>query len=116
MEYKFANLSKISRVCYVPYGSSYADGKEMIRTSFTTQLLTFVDYIFCDCIKTYKYCQSKLKYCQNADGKRIVYNIGYPRFDLITYDERKGKKNKTFLWILDGRHLQMIMKKYIFNV
>lgn len=99
MEYKFANLSKISRVCYVPYGSSYADGKEMIRTSFTTQLLTFVDYIFCDCIKTYKYCQSKLKYCQNADGKRIVYNIGYPRFDLITYDERKGKKNKTFLWI-----------------
>ena len=80
-EYNFEYLSSLARLCYIPYGSSFADGTKMIRTTTPKALLIYVDYIFCDGDKTYKYCHSKLKYCKNIDGKKVAYNIGYPRFD-----------------------------------
>lgn len=98
-EYNFAYLSSLARLCYVPYGSSFADGIKMIRTMTPKPLLSYVDYIFCDGDKTYKYCYSKLKYCKNIDGKKVAYNIGYPRFDLIDRCEMTDKSAKTFLWL-----------------
>ena len=96
-EYHFKTLSQYSRLCYVPYGSSYADGIKMIRVSLTDNLLTYVDYLFADCDKVYQYCNSKLKLCKNADSKKIVYNIGFPRFDLVERDKKSSIK--TFLWL-----------------
>lgn len=95
--YHFKKLSQYSRLCYVPYGSSYADGIKMIRVSLTDNLLTYVDYLFADCDKVYQYCNSKLKLCKNADSKKIVYNIGFPRFDLVERDKKSSIK--TFLWL-----------------
>lgn len=97
-EYNFNELAKASRLCYVPYGSSYADGLKMIRVSLTNDLLMKVDYLFADCDKVYRYCNSKLKLCKNSDSKKIVYNIGFPRYDLV---EREKKQDgvKTFLWL-----------------
>lgn len=97
-EYHFKKLSQYSRLCYVPYGSSYADGIKMIRVSLTDNLLKYVDYLFADCDKVYRYCNSKLKLCKNADSKKIVYNIGFPRYDLVER-EKKHDGVKTFLWL-----------------
>lgn len=97
-EYRFKNLPKSCRLCYVPYGSSYADGREMLRVSLTNDLLVNVDYLFADCDKVYRYCNSKLKLCKNADSKKIVYNIGFPRYDLVER-EKKHDGVKTFLWL-----------------
>lgn len=97
-EYRFKTLPKSCRLCYVPYGSSYADGREMLRVSLTNDLLMNVDYLFADCDKVYRYCNSKLKLCKNADSKKIVYNIGFPRYDLVER-EKKHDGVKTFLWL-----------------
>ena len=96
--YNFKDFSRQSRLCYVPYGSSYADGKKMLRVSLTNDLLMNVDYLFADCDKVYRYCNSKLKLCKNADSKKIVYNIGFPRYDLVER-EKKHDGVKTFLWL-----------------
>lgn len=96
--YNFKDFSQQSRLCYVPYGSSYADGKKMLRVSLTNDLLMNVDYLFADCDKVYRYCNSKLKLCKNADSKKIVYNIGFPRYDLVER-EKKHDGVKTFLWL-----------------
>ena len=37
-EYDFKYFAQNSRLCYVPYGSSYADGREMLRVSLTIWL------------------------------------------------------------------------------
>lgn len=97
-EYHFKTLSQYSRLCYVPYGSSYTDGMKMIKGCFTDNLLTYVDYLFADCDKVYNYCNSKLRLCKNTDLKSIVYNLGYPRFDLIKRSDKSGNA-KTFLWL-----------------
>lgn len=60
--------------------------------------MTNVDYLFADCDKVYQYCNSKLKLCKNADSKKIVYNIGFPRYDLVER-EKKYDGVKTFLWL-----------------
>ena len=86
-EYDFKYFAQNSRLCYVPYGSSYADGREMLRVSLTNNMLMSVD----------QYCNSKLKLCKNADSKKIVYNIGFPRFDLVERDKKSCIK--TFLWL-----------------
>lgn len=70
----------------------------MLRVSLTNDLLTNVDYLFADCDKVYQYCNSKLKLCKNADSKKIVYNIGFPRYDLVER-EKKHDGVKTFLWL-----------------
>lgn len=97
-EYHFKTLSQYSRLCYVPYGSSYTDGMKMIKGCFTDNLLSYVDYLFADCDKVYNYCNSKLRLCKNTDLKSIVYNLGYPRFDLIKHSDKSGNA-KTFLWL-----------------
>ncbi len=97
-EYHFKTLSQYSRLCYVPYGSSYTDGMKMIKGCFTDNLLSYVDYLFADCDKVYNYCNSKLRLCKNTDLKSIVYNLGYPRFDLIKRSDKSGNA-KTFLWL-----------------
>lgn len=97
-EYHFKKLSQYSRLCYVPYGSSYTDGMKMIKGCFTDNLLSYVDYLFADCDKVYNYCNSKLRLCKNTDLKSIVYNLGYPRFDLIKRSDKSGNA-KTFLWL-----------------
>lgn len=97
-EYHFKTLSQYSRLCYVPYGSSYTDGMKMIKGCFTDNLLSYVDYLFSDCDKVYNYCNSKLRLCKNTDLKSIVYNFGYPRFDLIKRSDKSGNA-KTFLWL-----------------
>lgn len=97
-EYHFKTLSQYSRLCYVPYGSSYTDGMKMIKGCFTDNLLSYVDYLFADCDKVYNYCNSKLRLCKNTDLKSIVYNWGYPRFDLIKRSDKSGNA-KTFLWL-----------------
>lgn len=96
-EYDFKYFAQNSRLCYVPYGSNYAAGKEMLRVNLTNNMLMSVDYLFADCDKVYQYCNSKLKLCKNADSKKIVYNIGFPRFDLVERDKKSCIK--TFLWL-----------------
>ncbi len=70
----------------------------MIKGCFTDNLLSYVDYLFADCDKVYNYCNSKLRLCKNTDLKSIVYNLGYPRFDLIKRSDKSGNA-KTFLWL-----------------
>lgn len=97
-EYDFKKLSKISKLCYIPYGHFFADGEKMIENCFQRELLCSVDQIFCDCRKTYQYCSSKLSYSELKEKRKIVYNIGFPRFDLLS-PMCKKTSIKTFLWL-----------------
>lgn len=97
-KYSFAYLSKLGRLCYVPYGSYYADGLKMIRFGFPNELLKHIDYVFADGENVYNFVNSRLCLCKNNDNKQITYNVGYPRFDLIS-SKKNEKINNTFLWL-----------------
>lgn len=97
-EYSFDRLCSFTEICYIPYGHFFADGRKMIENCFQRELLCSVSYLFCDCDKTSEYCKTKLRYCEKKRGKSIVYNVGFPRFDLIEPLKEKSQIN-TFLWL-----------------
>ena len=97
-KYSFKNLARAGRLCYIPYGSYYADGIKMIEFGFQNELLKQVDYVFADCDKVYQFLNKKIGLCKNRDSKKIVYSLGYPRFDLVNRNNNK-RNSCTYLWL-----------------
>lgn len=97
-KYSFAYLSNIGRLCCIPYGCYFADGKTMIRFGFPHELLMHVDYMFADVDNVYQFVNGKLCLSRNRDNKPIAYRVGYPRFDLVKRNET-ATSCKTFLWL-----------------
>ncbi|MBR2019303.1 MAG: CDP-glycerol glycerophosphotransferase family protein [Clostridia bacterium] len=92
-EYSLYRLSKAGTVCYVPYGGRMTKGIHL-SLEFNHALLNNAYMIFADCTDSYNYIL-------NNPGvkKRKVFDIGYPRFDLIESPDRKIEKPvQTFLW------------------
>jgi CDP-glycerol glycerophosphotransferase (TagB/SpsB family) len=98
-EYSFDKMSKYADLCYIPYGHFFADGEKMIENCFQRELLCTAKKLFCDCKKTFDYCKNKLSYCEKKEKSQIVYDIGFPRFDLIKTNNNNNNKIQTFLWL-----------------
>ena len=95
--YKIQELARISRVCYVPYGYTLIEGG-LQTVNLRRELLANVDYIFCENKITERYCQKNL-FLTKLLGKNIVYDFGFPRFELYKNLPIRDKRVINVLWI-----------------
>lgn len=95
-EYSANTISKSAKLCYIPYG--YEPSREKhLRIEYNYVFFPYVDAIFADNSSTYNYCIDKKKESIFLADIQ-VYDLGFPRFDLIKIEERQ-RSFKSFLWI-----------------
>lgn len=98
--YEIQNLTKIAKVCYVPYGYQMIN-KERFRPMYSLTLslvlLENVDYLFADGSATYTYSRRKMLLGTLLYGNRL-YDLGFPRFDNISVGAVRPEP-KNILWI-----------------
>ncbi len=95
-EYSMKNLQKIALIAYIPYSGRTTKGIH-IYYEFRNLLNRF-NLLFADCVEVVNWIQ------EHRQNKRLekyqkIFNIGYPRFDLIDRKEQKTKSYHTVLWI-----------------
>lgn len=95
--YKIQKLTRISRVCYVPYGYTLIEGG-LQTVNLRRELLANVDFIFCESKITERYCKKNL-FLTKLLGKDIVYDFGFPRFELYKNLPIRNKRVINVMWI-----------------
>lgn len=94
--YQMEELSKKSLLCYIPYGFEFAKGIHW-DIEYNTSANQHLYMIFADNRCSHNYVIKK-NITSLVIGARRVYDIGYPRFDLIAHC-MENNKCKTFLWL-----------------
>lgn len=94
--YNFKRIAKYSKLCFVPYGGALIINNHSIyQTEANDIILSSVDYAFADSETMFAFMKKKMKLCERK--RKIVYYLGFPRFDLAT--QKKVKNINTILWL-----------------
>lgn len=100
-EYSLEKLALIAKVCYVPYGYAVSNERrytDLYAVQYYVDLMKHISFIFSDGDASYAYCKkNRMWLCEFLFGKRL-YNVGYPRFDLIN-THKCCQKGSTILWL-----------------
>ena len=83
-QYRIFNLSKIARVCFVPYGYVLENEKlySTVSTALNLLMLQYTSFIFSDGPVSHGFCARRLWISEILDGRRL-FDLGFPRFDCI---------------------------------
>lgn len=95
-EYSQYTLSRHFLLCYIPYGFEFVLGTHL-NIEYNDAALNSLYMVFADNKDTYDYVLKRSR-TELKLGGRKVYNVGYPRFDLIDKEEQ-GNRKKTALWL-----------------
>ncbi len=97
-EFSLSKLSKLALLMYIPYSYQFGPGIHL-QTEYNQNALNNLYMIFAESKDSYEYI------VQNSTVElqiecRKVYNIGFPRFDILqtTLDKRRDNIS-SFLWI-----------------
>lgn len=89
-------LSINSLVCYIPYGYEFVNNIHL-DIEYNSDFLDAVYCCFAENNNTKKYISSVSKfYCRL--GIRKIYNVGYPRFDLVNTVKQNQKFRRNIIW------------------
>lgn len=95
-EYSARELSKVAKLCYIPYGYQMSKGIHL-QSEYNDWFFPFLTAIFACNEPSYKYCVDKANSHSSMHDIK-VFNYGYPRFELL--EHLNGKKSaEKFLWI-----------------
>lgn len=94
--YSAKNISKVSRLCYIPYSYEPSPLKHL-KIEYNNHFLPYLSAVFCDNSCTMEYCQNTIAGSRyTADIK--CYDYGFPRFD-ISAIEKYRDRYKVYLWL-----------------
>lgn len=96
--YDFKKLRKHGQLCVIPYGYSSSDNELILRGLSNDYILQQMNYYFCSSITDFDYIKPLVKNFENKENRSIVYNIGFPRFELFKGNLEENIKY-TILWI-----------------
>lgn len=92
--FSFDRLSKCGKLCYVSYG--YTLLKKHLPHIYQSKIFAeHISYIFASNRLEYEFGQKYLRPTAWI-GQKILFNVGFPRFDLV---DKKSNKGDTILWI-----------------
>lgn len=91
------NLSRFAILCYVPYGYEFVNGKHL-EIEYNESARNNLGLIFSESTQMAEYCNNFSKKLINK-GARRIYDIGYPRFDLLKKEKHSSSRHKTFLYL-----------------
>lgn len=95
--YHLKNLSHKSLICFVPYYASIKKGFH-IKTEMNDDLLCHCYSVFADCKEVYDYIE-KWKHDYLFAKHKKIYDIGFPRFDLVRPVKKEREPQNVFLWL-----------------
>ncbi len=89
------NVSRFAKTCLIEYGYDISNDKKMKDVTFNCDFANFLSMFFAS-------TKREIDYAKNFYGKdvlktRFIYDVGFPRFDLIKRRENDTNK-KTVLW------------------
>lgn len=102
------NVSKYAKLCYITYGFAFVKGYHL-EVEYNLKTFPYTYMVFCDGPSSYEHCNKIYGSRISKEGKKI-FNIGYPRFDLLYSALQKNlnsNEEKTVIlwtprWSLDG--------------
>ena len=95
-QYSAKNISKVSKLCYIPYGYEPSPHKHL-QIEYNITFFPFLYAIYCDNSSTKAYCDRRAN--KTPFTKDILrFDYGYPRFDLGELEAYKNRYS-TFLWL-----------------
>ena len=92
--YRIEQLAKIAKVCTIPYGYSMIESHLHLIYGDPV-FMQNIDYIFAGSPLEFGFLKPKVALAERR-GKRIVYNVGFPRFDLMN---KSCAQKKCVLWL-----------------
>lgn len=95
--FDFQNLRMHGKLCLITYGYHATENQVLFDCISNKDILENINYYFCTSIVQYDYVKSLLKYAETKEGKQIVYNLGFPRFELLDNTNYINPK-QTILW------------------
>lgn len=96
--FDFKDLRKHGQLCVIPYGYSSSDNELILKGLSNDYILQQMNYYFCSSVSDYDYIKPLVKIFENNENKEMVYNIGFPRFELDK-DVKTQNTKYTVLWI-----------------
>lgn len=96
-DYQFKTLRRYGLLCYVPYNGRFNIGV-YLKVEFNQEFLKYFYAFFADCIESYRYVKDWVD-ARGFDGWKMIYNLGYPRYDMIRREKEKVPGKTTFLWL-----------------
>lgn len=94
--YRIDKLCLYTEVCYIPY--AYSMLEKNFKFSYSPNNLSKISYIFAANSLGYNYCHKRVLLKDLLKRKKTVYNVGFPRFDLILNDSENNERT-TILWL-----------------
>lgn len=95
--YQLKELRKHGQLCVIPYGYSSSDNVLILKGLSNDLILQQMNYYFCSSVSDFDFIKPLVKMFENKEHKGIVYNIGFPRFELNKDVQFKSEKF-TILW------------------
>ena len=89
-------LSVNSMIIYVPYGYEFVNNIHL-DIEYNDNFINNVFYCFAENDDTVKYIKKRSMF-DTLFGIRKVFNLGYPRFDLINQKDENCNSRKNILW------------------
>ncbi len=89
-------LSKNSILCYIPYGYEFGDDIHL-KYEYNRQFINNVFCCFAENQHTFDFLVKRSK-VDVIFGVRHIFNLGYPRFDLIESEKENYNHRKNVLW------------------
>lgn len=94
--YRFKKLSKLALLCYTPYSGRITKGIH-VNIEFNDTFLPYIYSIFADCKESYEFVKNW--YQKYKCDEKKVYDIGFPRNDLLFNASAQPANGHVFLWL-----------------
>lgn len=96
--YDFKILRKHGQLCFLPYGYGLSDNAYILRGVANDYFLQQVNYHFATNELDFDFMKPLYKQIEEKGHKEILYNVGFPRFEL-NKDAEMCNQKFTILWI-----------------
>ena len=99
-QYRMKTLAKYGLICYIPYYSCLTEREIHLKVQFEDSFLKQFNLFFADCQRSYDFVYRRLQEMHIRLGKnKQIFNIGFPRYELLNDRLTVHGEKKTFLWL-----------------
>lgn len=95
-KYSAREISKVGKLCYIPYGYQMSSGVHL-QSEFNDWFLSYLSAVYACNEPSYRFCAEKTNRWRTTRDIH-VFDYGYPRFDLLRETSRREDIHR-FLWI-----------------
>ena len=99
-QYRIKELIKSALICYIPYYSCLTEREIHLHVQFEDLFIKQFNLFFADCRRSCDFVTERLREMHVHLGRtKRIFNIGFPRYELLRDKLTVRGENRTFLWL-----------------